>query len=90
MSRPPEHRVVVSVNCETDHPDLLEFVDRVDATEPGSLERYRALAELVTECYHIHLATASYDRGDRDGQDAGASPFLDGPWWRRAWTAARS
>lgn len=90
MSRPMATHTEINVTCKTSNPDLQEFIDRVDASKQGTLERSRALAELVTEYYLLHLATASYNRGNRDGQDEGAAPFLDGPWWKRAWTAARS
>lgn len=78
----------VSLSVDTTDPDLAPLVDAVKDADEQNVRRARA--SLLMALALNEAQEHGYQRGHRDGCDEGAQPYLDGPWWKRAWTAARS
>jgi hypothetical protein len=82
--------IEVRLHVKTNHPTLGPLVDAYKAHEPGSIAHVAAIAAFFTEYLIVKREEAAYRSGKARGNDEGAAPYLDGPWWKRAWTAARS
>jgi hypothetical protein len=80
----------VKIQVFTDHPDLTPLMEAVERSREGSVEHAIAVAHLFTTFAAVAGTDDGYAKGHRAGSDAGAAPFLEGSWLRRAWTAARS
>lgn len=88
--RRPGYDFTVDIKVRTDHPDLMPLVERAEALESGTAAHLMALAQVLTLASALSAKDDGHAEGWVAGHDAGAAPFLEGPWWRRAWTAARS
>lgn len=85
-----ENETFVSLQVDSTNPQVMRLIERMHGAIDGTAEHALARAELLAFLSRAEYIEAGVRLGHQMGYDAGAAPFLEGPWWRRAWTAARS